>query len=98
MSDRNWSLDRKIPLGLIAVIIVQSLGAAWWASAIQSGQAEARKEREKFDERLLRMELSRDDIAARLIRVEEKITGTNATLEEILRAIRRMDGNEGQRR
>ena len=31
-----WHLDRKVPISLIVAIIVQSAGAIWWASSIES--------------------------------------------------------------
>ena len=34
--DRQWHLDKRIPLSLIATIVVQSFLAAWWAAGVTS--------------------------------------------------------------
>lgn len=92
MADQ-WTIDRRIPLGLIfsifGAILLQTCAVVWWASALQVEQEKAAAERESFHQRLVRIETSRDDLLQRLIRVEEKITGQNQTLREILESVRR---------
>lgn len=33
--NKNWSLDRHIPLALVFAIFTQTAGAFWWASQVQ---------------------------------------------------------------
>jgi hypothetical protein len=35
-SDKNWHLDKRVPLALIAMISMQTFAALWWASGINS--------------------------------------------------------------
>lgn len=88
--DRTWHVDKRIPLALILVIVIQTGGAFWWASGVQSAIENAKENRDRLELRLTRVELARDDISARLIRLEEKLSGTNSTLDEILRTVRRL--------
>ena len=32
--DTEWHLDKKVPIGLIAIIVIQTTGIVWWASTI----------------------------------------------------------------
>lgn len=104
-NDRTvWFFDKRV-IAVSLFIIAQTYYGTQLISEIQSEIRIARDGRNRLEARVERVEAARDDIAARLIRVEEKITGTiatlngtNATLEEILRAIHRMNGDNGQRR
>lgn len=35
-TDKQWHLDRKVPLALIAMIAAQTFAALWWASGLSS--------------------------------------------------------------
>lgn len=86
--NNEWHFDKRIPLALISVIVIQTGGAFWWASGVTSSIANAKENRDRLEMRLTRVEVARDDISARLVRLEEKLSGTNSTLEEILRTVR----------
>ena len=32
----GWHLDKRVPLAIIAAIVVQSMSAIWWASAVDT--------------------------------------------------------------
>lgn len=34
--DKQWHLDRKVPLALIAMIAAQTCAALWWASGLNT--------------------------------------------------------------
>lgn len=34
MPEETWHLDKKVPLALIIVIVIQTAGAIWWASKV----------------------------------------------------------------
>lgn len=35
-SDREWHLDKKIPISIIATMLVQTATIIWWASSMNS--------------------------------------------------------------
>lgn len=76
--DRQWHLDRKVPIALIATLVIQTGTIIWWASSLS--------------ERVNTLE--RQAVAAapqseRLTRVEVKIEAINEGITEIKRLIRR---------
>lgn len=76
--ENSWHLDRKVPISLIAAIIMQTGGFFWWA-ATTSEKVSVLKER-------------LDAIAPqadRLTRVEVNIESIKDSLTEIKAALRR---------
>lgn len=76
LSDRQWHLDKKVPVAIIIAITLQSVGAVWWASAI--------------DQRVKSLEVTASATAAtspiqaeRLTRVESKVESAVRDLAEI---------------
>lgn len=103
MSDRTpaWFEPRLSTGNLITILIVLvGLVSGWYKFDNRLSIAEDRAEntrkidateRARFDARLTRLETSRDDITARVIRIEEKINNQGDTLQRILRAVDRGD-------
>jgi len=94
----RWHVDRRIPVTLItsfvATALIQTFTAVWWARGQSAALEQAMIDQSRLETRLDRIETERDDIKARMIRVEEKISNqTNAlidqgqTLKEILRQV-----------
>lgn len=76
--DNDWHLDKKVPISLIAAILMQTCGFFWW-SATTSERVTALKER-------------MDAIAPqadRLTRVEVNIESIKDSVTEIKQALRR---------
>jgi hypothetical protein len=74
----GWHLDRKVPISIIAAMIMQTGGFVWWASAT--------------DQKVTVLKERLDAIAPqadRLTRVEVNIESIKDSLTEIKQALRR---------
>lgn len=87
--DGGWHLDKKVPLGLIATILLQTATFAWWASS-QSSSLQDHERRLLMQERTAELRAARDlTQEGRLARIEE---GIRSLLETAQRLERRVDG------
>ena len=74
----TWSLERKIPLGVILALAVQSGGALAWAggAAERIATLERRLDHQSnVNERLARLEAEAEGARASLARIEAKLDG-----------------------
>ncbi len=76
--ERQWHLDRKVPLALIVTIIAQTVVAAWGASNLWTRVGELERQ----------MQLAAPQ-AERIIRLETKVDGIGDRLSEIKSLISR---------
>lgn len=70
--DDSWHLDKRVPIALIATIIVQTGTIIWWAATTSARVEHLEKKVEAAAPQ-----------AERLIRVEEKLSGVQLSLGEI---------------
>lgn len=71
-----WHLDKKVPIALIIAIMVQTGGALWWTSKLDSRiETVERHVADTKDDaaRLVRLEAFRDNLGNRLDRIEAKL-------------------------
>ncbi len=85
--DGQWTLDRKVPVAIILVLVGQFFGGLWFMSKLDSRV-------EDQDKRLIRAEaqigtIDRDarEATGRLIRLEEKMTAMLSILQRLERAL-----------
>ena len=76
--DRQWHLDKKVPLALIMTIIGQTVVAAWGASNLWTRVGELERQ----------MQLASPQFE-RIIRLETKVDGITGSLSEIKALINR---------
>jgi hypothetical protein len=76
--DRQWHLDKKVPLALIMTIIGQTVIAAWGASNLWTRVGELERQ----------MQLAAPQFE-RIIRLETKVDGITGSLSEIKALINR---------
>lgn len=76
--DKQWHLDKKVPIALILTIALQTGAMIWWASSLS----------ERVNT-LERQEAARAPQGDRLTRVEVKIESIQEGITEIKRLIRR---------
>lgn len=76
--DREWHLDKKVPIALILTIALQTVAVVWWASDLSARVTQ-----------LERQDVSRAPQAERLTRVEVKIEAVQEGITEIKRLIRK---------
>ncbi len=68
----RWQLERKIPLGIIIAIILQTLTAIWWAA--------------KLDTRVVMQEewfQKNQQLAEKVFRLEERIISLHEELNDL---------------
>lgn len=83
----NFHIDKRIPVALLFAIVVQTAGAAWWASGQAYALAQAIEDGKRLEARVDRFETQRDDMQVRVIRIEEKLSTQTDTLQKILRSV-----------
>ena len=76
--DRQWHLDKKVPLALIITIIGQTVVAAWGASNLWTRVGELERQ----------MQIAAPQFE-RIIRLETKVDGITGSLSEIKALINR---------
>jgi hypothetical protein len=76
--DRQWHLDKKVPLALIMTIIGQTVVAAWGASNLWTRVGELERQ----------MQIAAPQFE-RIIRVETKVDAITGSLSEIKTMINR---------
>jgi hypothetical protein len=76
--DRQWHLDKKVPLALIMTIIGQTVVAAWGASNLWTRVGELERQ----------MQIVAPQFE-RIIRLETKVDGITGSLSEIKTLINR---------
>jgi hypothetical protein len=75
--ERQWHLDKKVPIALILALAVQTVAIVWWAAALSV----------RVDS-LERAALAVAPQAERIVRVETKMDMLTATLTEIKAMLR----------
>ena len=76
--DKQWHLDRRVPLALIAMIAAQTFAALWWASGLNT--------RVEF---LERQYVSISPQAGQIIRLQTQLEGIDRNILEIKNALLR---------
>lgn len=76
--DRQWHLDKKVPLALIVTIIAQTMAIVWWAATASS----------RLDQ-LERQVNTAAPQAERIIRLETKMDGIAEAISDLKGLIRR---------
>lgn len=69
----GWHLDKRIPIALVVTILLQTVGAIWWAATIS---ARVTALEDKPPERLVRVETQVEGINKTLERIEQKLDRT----------------------
>jgi hypothetical protein len=87
MQNKNFMLDRRVPLALVLALFLQAAGAVWWASAketqdhfrdrrldeIEQHHSASGDRQVEMLERLSRLEAQGEAIASSLKRVEARL-------------------------
>ena len=72
LEDRQWHLDKKVPLALIITIIGQTIFAAWGASNLWTRVSELERQTQLAAPQF-----------ERIVRLETKVDGITGSLAEI---------------
>lgn len=82
-----WTLDKKVPVAIILVLIGQFLGGLWFISKLDSRLEDQDKRLVKAEAQIGVIDKDAREAAGRLIRVEEKSTAMLAILQRLERAL-----------
>ncbi len=75
-TERQWHLDRRVPLAIIVAIGFQTAGATWWAATLNERVAQLEQEvasRDHFRDRLTIVETQQRELKAGQRRIETKL-------------------------
>lgn len=80
---REWHLDRKFSIGLVLTILAQTVGIAWWASALSTTVAELRIVDQKHEASISALTSGREANASRITTLEATVSGIGTHLDRI---------------
>lgn len=84
-SDRDWKVEKSIPIALIITIAVQTVGVAWWASNLTSRV-----------EQLERQMSGAAWQAERIIRLDERLNTVQTGITELKLLVQRGQSDKGR--
>lgn len=76
MAAEHWHLDKKVPLALIIGLLTQTAAMVWWTSKLDSRVLRLEEliaVQATANDRVVRLESAKDDVARRLDRIEIKL-------------------------
>lgn len=98
-----WHLDRKVPLGLIAALLLQTGAAFWWASGMESRQAAAEAANARQDAQIgsveaetQRMQVGAATVNAQLQAVRESLSELKEAQHETNNLLRQLSAQRAQ--
>ena len=77
----DWHLDKKVPLGLLVTIILQTVGAVWWAASL----SQRANELERFAAAAVPRLESIISLDKRVDELEHEATAAVPRLESVIR-------------
>lgn len=88
-NDKNWHLDKRVPIALIFALMAQLAGAAWLASAAFKDIETNRRGITSLSQRVEPLERSRGTQAVQMGRIEEQISGVRGDINRMLNIMER---------
>lgn len=85
--NEQWHLDKRIPIALIATILIGYTGGVVWVSSISSEVMRQGRDLERVEDEVDKRTLQNTDASNRIIRIEEKLANQNEILQEIKSAV-----------
>lgn len=85
----GWHLDRRVPVSIIAVLIVQLVGGLWFMFQLRSDIDINKRDIVRIERSVDVITASSQQQAVQLGRIEEQITGLRNDLQNLLSEIRR---------
>jgi hypothetical protein len=82
-ANENWHLDKRIPLALIATMMLQFGGGIWWISQIQFRIEQQGQAIEALESSVRASSTNSNTLDNRITRIEEKLSGQTEILKEI---------------
>ena len=83
----HWTLDKKVPVAIIVVLVGQFLGGLWFISKLDSRLEDQDKRLLKAEAQIGVIDKDAREAGGRLIRLEEKMSAMLAILQRVERAL-----------
>ena len=83
-----WHFDRRVPIALIAAIVLQTVAIVWWAATTDSRVANTERRVERIEANNERAQVNDALMSQRVTRVEERLDAALAILRDIQALIR----------
>lgn len=79
----SWHLDKKVPISLIVVLIVQIFGFGMWLSRIESQVGQVAKDNDQQSAEISNLKTASQVMAERAATVAERLEGLRDSIGEI---------------
>ncbi|MBR2691767.1 MAG: hypothetical protein IKE42_28260 [Aquamicrobium sp.] len=83
----GWNLDKRLPVGFLAGLLIQTAGVIWWASKLSAVSAANSTEILRIQARQDRMEANITGTYERLARIEANQDNQLALMQEIRQSL-----------
>ncbi len=75
-NDRQWHLDKRVPIALISVLLIQTFGGIWWAATLTSTVGHNTSRIERYEATYSRM----GAIEQTLARIDERLKSLQSAI------------------
>lgn len=76
-------LDRRVPLAIIAALLLQAGGAVWWAATKDSDDRFHQQRIDRLETAMAQTREGQGEVLERLARIEERVNAESASLDRI---------------
>ena len=83
----HWTLDRRVPVSIIFVLIVQLIGGLWFMFELRSDVNTNARDIARIERSVDVITNSAQQQAVQLGRIETEITGLRSDIERLLKAL-----------
>lgn len=87
MADNGWHLDRRVPISIIIVLVVQMMGGAWMASRMHSDIERNARDIARHERVIEVMTMSSQEQAVQLGRIEESMSAMRGDIGRLVRLL-----------
>lgn len=82
-NDRQWHLDKRVPIALIFAIFMQSAAAVWWAAGINERMDQIERRQEAASLRSQDADVAIAEQSRKIAVLTEAVANTNRNLERM---------------
>jgi hypothetical protein len=86
-TDKQWHLDKRIPIAMIVALFVQFASGVWYMSWLAAQVSTNTKEIVRVQSSISIFQARNSEVKERVIRIEEKLAAQHELLERIFNAL-----------
>lgn len=91
-ADKAWHLDKKVPVAIIAVLLMQVAGLVWWGSQIESRVSVAERDITRVERQQETARRAAQLQAVQLGRIEENLSAMRTDIQRLIETLDRRTG------